>query len=837
MRPMRCWLAALCLACVTATSLGAEPGPGIKRIYLIHFSHTDVGFTDMPGVCRELQRRYLDIAIDAVLASRNGPPANRFHWTCESLLTVTDWWEAASPARRQDFLTAVQSGQMDISALPCNQAPMLNAVQWRTMLHWLSDELWTKLKPTVALQNDVNGFPRAGAMALLDRGVTRLCMGINADSGGPPLPRPGGFWWKMPDGRRMFVWLNYSYPEGYDFFETVHWRRGPVPFAADTRYRPPGQDDFFRTDETSLRKAQAQCQRRVESLRRAGYPHEVLTISMTNHWRMDNDPPFLPLANFVAAWNKLGLTPELVFTTASRAMEAMQKEIGPRLPEYQGEFTDWWANGAASSPREVAASRQAKRWLAAASSPLWEAMPTAGAQKADSLYRDLCLFDEHTWGSSWSVSEPGALDSQAQFAEKAMLAWRPYGQSQWLLSQRARTHFGGKGPGLYVANTSAKPYSGWVHLPANCLRGDFHSVRDLASGRSIPLEYRPGVGPWTRPRSPEEMTRANTAATFPDNVPDQAVRFWLDGLPAQASWQFELLPDAATPPRDAPAPHVVYDASGWPTSAQWPGMARPLFEAGLGDFTAAQIDGTAPRWILKDLCAAGSTPRGDELRSKHVRLLPAQADGSTRVSSSPHTIEFAQWLAHPRLRWAERRLELWRREARARLTFRLHRIGSEAPEAFYIGFPLACDSVLPRVSNGGMPFTPFADQLPGTCRDHLAIDGWADYATGDGHWFWVSRDAPLISFERPQIWTRRQSPPQKPQQLLAMVYNNFWYTNFLADQPGTMEFQFDLVWRQQIDKTDDAMALADALVAEPVVLINPATHADAIVRRRLFAPD
>ena len=31
------------------------------------------------------------------------------------------------------------------------------------------------------------------------------------------------------------------------------------------------------------------------------------------------------------------------------------------MPEYAGEWTDWWANGTASAPREVAASRLAKR--------------------------------------------------------------------------------------------------------------------------------------------------------------------------------------------------------------------------------------------------------------------------------------------------------------------------------------------------------------------------------------------------------------------------------------------------------------------------------------------
>ncbi len=37
----------------------------IKRIDIIHLSHTDVGFTDHPEVTREMQKKYIDIALDA----------------------------------------------------------------------------------------------------------------------------------------------------------------------------------------------------------------------------------------------------------------------------------------------------------------------------------------------------------------------------------------------------------------------------------------------------------------------------------------------------------------------------------------------------------------------------------------------------------------------------------------------------------------------------------------------------------------------------------------------------------------------------------------------------
>ena len=86
--------------------------PGIQHIDLIHFSHTDIGFTDHPVVCRELQKRYLDIAIDAVLATRDRPESARFCWTAEATVAVDDWWQSATPERREDFLKAVDSGQL-----------------------------------------------------------------------------------------------------------------------------------------------------------------------------------------------------------------------------------------------------------------------------------------------------------------------------------------------------------------------------------------------------------------------------------------------------------------------------------------------------------------------------------------------------------------------------------------------------------------------------------------------------------------------------------------------------------------------------------------------------
>ncbi len=814
----------------------APVDPPIRRIYLTHFSHTDFGFTGLQSVCRELQVRYLDIALDAVLATLDGPPERRFAWSAESVVAVADWWQQAAPPRRADLRRALGSGQLEVTALPFNQTPFLNARQWRTMLHWLPEELWQQFRPTVAVQNDVNGFPRAGALALLDRGIRHLFMGINADSGGPPFYRPGAFWWKMPDGRRLFVWLNHSYPAGFDFFETYEWRRGPVPRAGDLQFRPPRGSDVFKTDEASLRAAHAQCLRRLAQLRDEGYPHDVLTISVTSQWRMDNDLPFPHLAEFVAAWTRLGLKPELRLVTVSQALREMERAIGDQVPEYEGEFTDWWANGTASAPREVAASRLAKRRLAAAESPLWGPMPDTARRRAEALYQDLCLFDEHTWGSSLSVALPWSLDTQAQFAEKAMFAWRPMAHAEWLLSQRVRTRLLPEGEGLFVANPSPAPFRGWVRLNATSLRSEFQSLEVPGQTTRLPLFFEPGLSPWHRPAKPDDLTRENLSATHADNVPRRVARFWLESLPAESvlRLRFDSQPAGAAPAPVA-GPTVTRDTNGWPGSAQWPGMPRPLFLPGFGDFLAVQVNAFAPRWALLDIAYAGDAARREQLRRERLVETWAAPEGPAQAEETPHTLRYTQWLKHPRLRWAERRLELWKGEPRARFTLRFDRQSSPAPEILFAAFPLPCEGVLPRLSCGAMPFTPYADQLPGSCRDYFAVDGWAHYATPAGHGLGVSRDAPLLTLGGPHVWARRSDPPADAHRVLAMLFNNCWHTNFAGDEHGVMEFQFELVWREQLDPPA-AATLADALVSEPVVLINGPGTDDPWLMDRLFRP-
>jgi hypothetical protein len=838
---LRRLISLLCLGLFPiSTTRGATPWEKVpqfvKQLDIIHFSHTDYGFTDHPSVCRDLQRRYLDLALDTAMSTRHLPEETRFRWTAETTVAVEDWWQAASPARRREFLKALRAGQLEVTALPLNNTPFLSRDQWQVMMRWRPAELEREAKPLTAVQNDVNGFPRAGAKALLDRGVRYLFAGINSDSGGPPLPRLTAFWWKQPDGRRLFVWMSLTYGDGFFFFEHEEWRRGPLPLAADARFRPPRAGDILKTDEASLRRAHERCLERLRQFEGNGYHYPVLPISMTSMWRYDNDPPFPPISDFVGAWNKLGLQPRLRLTTATQAMRDLEKAAGDTAPEYQGEWTDWWANGTACAPREVAASRFAKRYLAAAQSPVWGPLDASSRSRIEEVTRDLCLFDEHTWGSGMSVGQPYSLDAQGQWNEKARLAWRPMALSEWLLGQRARTRLVREPEGLWLANTAPATFSGWATLIASCLRDDYRSVVNPDTGERLPLYFQPGPL-WGRPEKPADLSREDVSATFPDQSPNRYARFWVEKLDPAVAKRFELSKDPAGKPSQAPPiPAVKTDAQGWPTEATWSGMTQPLFAEGLGDVVSVKVNAFAPRWALQDIWQTGDEEKRHKLQADKLEFITAQPAGRAIVEETPYTICYTQPLGHPRFKWATRRLELWRSQPRARLTVRFNRLSSFDPELLCVVNPLPCDGTLPRLSSGGLGFTPFSDQLSGTCRDYFAIDGWAHYATSAGHWLWVTRDAPLVTLDGPHPKSHLTAPPDHTGRVLAIVYDNFWYTNFQGDSPGVMEFQFDLAWRQRLTGDSEVEALATTLVSELVPVLNPILPENPVFLQRLYRP-
>lgn len=737
----RQFIVAASAAAAPVKAAGASTGLRIRHVDLVHHTHTDVGYTEAPASVREMQKRYLDTAIDCCRADP------QFRWTIESLLELDDWWRANSDSRRATLLDLVKAGRMDAMGMPFNQTPFQNALEWRQMMSWIPESLWRALQIRAAMQNDVNGFPRAGAMGLLNHGCSHFLMGLNADSGGPPFRRPDAFWWRMPDGRKLFVWLGEHYGSAVNYF------------------KPAWDGDQLRTDDEAVRAAHVKLTERLRQLESEGYGFERLLLTYTNPLHYDNGGPVPSLSLFVEAWNRLHLEPVVQLTLATDAVFAMEKAVGGRIREFSGEWTDWWANGDASGPRELAASRRAKRDLAAALSPVLSSATAAREPVVERILRDLCLFDEHTYGADTSISQPYSLRTLGQYVEKSELAYRPMGLAEDFMLLRARAKVAKEPAGSYVINTTGSASSGWA------------SARN---SRSTP--------------------------------------FWVEALPANSVRRH--VAEVAEASHSAEKPEVKLDDSGWPVEALWPGMSKPLFAGGLGDFLAVEVVPPADRRTIKDLHEITDREKREAIRRTALRETGATY-GRTEASETPHTSKYAQEIRHPRLASGQRTVELWKREVRARISIRFDRISSLAPEVLYLTFHVPQPDSMPMFSNGGVPFTPYRDQLGASCRDYFAIDGWAHYGSAEGEWLWVTRDAALVALGGPHVGELHHTEPADRGRILAMVFDNCWHTNFVADAHGPMEFQFELAWRRKIGQPDE---VAQALMADPLVVVKTATH-------------
>ena len=349
--------------------------PDIKEILVLHHSHLDVGFTHSQPVVWEMQREYIDLALDLLEQTADYPEASRPKWTCEVTAPVLKWLETATDTHVVRFKGFVSQGRLGIAAMRYNTTPLNSADQFARQLAPVA-ELRSRLgaRLVTAIQHDVNGVPWPLADLLLDQGIELFVMGVNPPLGGVVQPRPGVFRWLTPSGRELRV-MNAS---TYTMFDQV-----------------------FLTWERSLDSMQRGLAEYVAHLDRIQYPHDFLYLTTTASPEMwDNSPPNLAVARLIRHWNKADRQPRIRYVTTEDLLDRIRQVPNDQLPLLSGDWTDYWNFGCASSASTLAYSRAAKRALDTAERLATVPPPAAVARVADRARDLLDLFNEHTWSYS-----------------------------------------------------------------------------------------------------------------------------------------------------------------------------------------------------------------------------------------------------------------------------------------------------------------------------------------------------------------------------------------------------------------------------------------------------
>ena len=120
-------------------------------------------------------------------------------------------------------------------------------------------------------------------------------------------------------------------------------------------------------------------------------------------------------------------------------------------------------------------------------------------------------------------------------------------------------------------------------------------------------------------------------------------------------------------------------------------------------------------------------------------------------------------------------------------------------EAVYFGFESNMPDAVSRLDLGWGYIRPEVDQLPGSCRDFFCVQRWVDISAEKSGFTWATVEAPLVSLgalvderhhnDGPSGWKTSSASSSR---LYSWVMNNYWHTNYRADQPGKSWFHYSL---------------------------------------------
>ena len=359
----------------------------LKKIYLCHHTHFDIGFTDLPQEVVEQQMRHLDLAVRLCEQDQD------YRWVIESGSLVAEYLASRPQVAQQRLLTLLRQGWMEVGALHHQQltetAGFAELQANASLTAALGQEHGFPVE--CAILDDIGGFSGALPAVLNEAGVRYLVAGVGSFQAELPWASlPHLFYLDGTVGGRLLVWnLGIDRTEPSD--QSSH------PFAV---YGMGGYYLGYRAFDEYLGKldmgiapdklAASHSAREMlalleERLQRENYPYEEILLQYGG----DNRAPAPLLAELVRRLNASGEFPQIMLTTPSRFFHDMESRHGMTLPCISGVLTDPWNLRMNAVPSVLKSHREAQS--------RFESLLLHG-ESAPGVLKNLMLTSDHTFG-------------------------------------------------------------------------------------------------------------------------------------------------------------------------------------------------------------------------------------------------------------------------------------------------------------------------------------------------------------------------------------------------------------------------------------------------------
>ena len=741
----------------------------IREIYLVHHSHTDIGYTHPQPVVMELHRRFIDRALDDIDRTRDWPEDSRFRWTCEVSGVTLDWWQRASQRDRARFLRAVQDGQLEVAGLAWNMTPLMDHEMLLEVLEPVQFFRELGVPVRSAMNSDVNGWPWGTVEALLDHGITGFSMAINPHFGYAPMPRPRGFWWEGASGRKLLVHNGLQYGIGAQFVLRV---------------------------PASLEEARTAIPAYAQHLEARGHSQGFVMMQVTNPILYDNAGPVLKLSAFVRAWNDEGHEIRLRVAALSEVFDRLRREPPEHLESLRGDWTDWWNFGAGSTALQTALSLEGQRALREAQQ--LRAWPGVGFPRDEALVsaakRALQLYAEHTWGADRSIWKAGSIETRIQQDLKLVTASEGASLARMLRRdglERLAKLAGGTELTMLVYNPLPFPVARSLRVP----KIDEH-LEPFATDEAQAIQRQDVIlgDMTTQLKSGSWHTPVETHWVGPLELPALGyVALPYASLPASTAG---LVADKDSIGNGRI--NVQFDLErGGVRSFSLDGTEFARHgEFGFGQVVLERPEGNQRQEIY-------GPPAWDSPETVHLRWHPdwkARREGPVRLLESRRIVhagcvEFVQLLEMSTGDRATNHYRIFPGELSLELEVVLDKVGLDDPHALYVSFPLEMDGAARcHFETAGAVVELDREQLPNTSKHYLTTQRFIRLQDDHRGLTVACPDTPLwqvggFTFGRHAMGEVERGDAM----LVGWLTNNYWDTNFQADQSGPIRQTFRLI--------------------------------------------
>ncbi|WPU92687.1 glycoside hydrolase family 38 C-terminal domain-containing protein [Mucilaginibacter sabulilitoris] len=726
-----------------------EPARADWSVYVLPHSHVDIGYTNTQAKVLKLHIDNIDESIDLAEKTQNYPAEARFKWTTEAIWVVDNYLKLASPEKKIRFWNAVKKGWINLDGAYGNINTSMTDSRQLMQMFAKSQKLAREQDITInsMFQGDVPGASWGLAAQAEQTGIKYFLSGPNASDriGNLAKWQDKPFYWVSPSGKqKLLFWQCQPYSIGYRLKGT----KIPNFFTID-------EPKPFYTGHPTENFLNPYLFQYLGDLEQNNFPYNMSILT----WAMSDNAPIDPeLPDAVKAWNERYTSPKLIITSVKQFFTDLEAKYKNDIPSFAGDYTEYWTDGVSSAAKETALSRSTSDLLKQTGA-IWAIRnkPAYPAAAFDDTWKNLLLYNEHTWGAYNSVGQPDNEKVKNEWAVKQGYVLQAQKQVDSLMEDALKP-VTTKANAIDVYNTTAWTRTDVVYVSAALSKtGDL--VKD-AAGKKVPSQ-RLSTGELVFVANAVPAMGKNTYTISTGNA-------FTKGLAKVSAGT--LTNGVYTVSVDGKTGNITKLSKA--TSATRNYVAAD--SAGLNQYTYMPGDS------LKNLVTTSNAAISIKENGPLVVSLLVKSDA-------------------PGTKGLTREIRLVSGIDKVELINTIDKTAIRRKESVHFAFPFNVPRAQVRYSIPWGSALAEGDQLPYSNHNWYTMQRWADVSNGSYGITWSSPDAPL--FEIGAITTANllgglRHAPQwlsfTPQSsiIYSWVMNNLWHTNFRADQEGPATFHY-----------------------------------------------